>query len=58
MVSNGFDVSRFEGREAGYIQYKKWVAGGGELKINYSNFTNHMFEICLSPDDPNPAIKK
>ena len=58
MISKGYDVTRIEGREAGYNHYKKWIAEGGELMINYANFTNHMFEICLSPDDPNPPLKK
>jgi len=58
MIKNGYDANRLEGREAGYNHYKKWVAEGGELKINYANFTTHMFEICVSPDDPNSSPKK
>jgi hypothetical protein len=37
--------------EAGYRKLKIWQEEGGELKVNYSDFTDHMYEVCLSSGD-------
>ena len=49
--------------EEAHNKFQKWVDGGGELMINYYDFTDHMYEICLSNgEDPssrsNPVESK
>lgn len=51
MLKNGYDSKQMNNPdqvEEGYRKLKKWLSEGGELIVNYSDFTDHMYETCLS----------
>jgi flagellar motility protein MotE (MotC chaperone) len=56
MLENGYDQKTIrdpEQVEEGYKKLQKWIEEGGELMVNYSDFTDQMFETCLSSgEDP------
>jgi hypothetical protein len=54
MLDQGFDLKKMttpEEVEAAYAKLGKWIEEGGELLVDYTKFTDHMYEVCLSSGD-------